>query len=315
MKAMSLTEVYRELSEWFREFSDKISINARNKLAHLIVELDTAITVNKQAWDQDNIDICLASLHRLEPNFQYDRCSVEHLLYLRDFLTIKQLCILLDVKEGTLDSRIRHAKRTKEKPNKLSDTELPTDIESIKKMSNEEFSDIALMQGRLSALKALSSSNIEITKWILTSNSDQKVKDVDKMWQLCKDFLAWWTGPCIHKMVRKITQARPPFDAKVLMAEVADEEYTELVRKYQEAKPRVEIPMEIPMGKLVEKAKRRGKEKWTRKREEKEAKLLKASSSTAPIPTENAESVLNSVEEGHVDVTPNSTPDTSGARE
>jgi len=300
MKAMSLTEVKHELSQCFKESSDKIPVNVRNKLAHLIVELDTAITVNKQAWDQDNIDICLASLHRLEPNFQYDRCSVEHLLYLRDFLTIKQLSILLDVKEGTLDSRIRHAKRTKENPTKLSDPVLPdnVDIASIRNMSNEDFLNLASMQARLTVIKALSSANVtqfsvEMAKQILIGERDQKVKDVEKMWQLCKDWLAWWAGDCIPKMVRKITQARPPFDAKVLMAEVADDKYDELKRKYREVKPREETPWEA----VVKKAKRRGKIKDTRKMEEQEEKLLKASSSTAPNEAGNAESPFKSASE------------------
>jgi len=299
MKAMSLNEVNDELSRCFKESSDKIPVHVRNKLAHLIVELDTAITVNRQAWDQDNIDICLASLHRLEPNFQYDRCKVEHLLYLRDFLTIKQLCILLDVKEGTLDKRIRYAKRTKEKSTKLSDTELPTDIESIKEMSNEEFWRMASLEGRLTIIRALSKGNTDIAKQVMISERDQKQRELEVMWQLCRDWLAWWTGPCIHKLSRKIAQSRPPFDVKVLAAEVADEEYTELVRKYREVKPRVETTLELDDG-IVKKAKRRGKWKEVRQREEKEAKLLKASGSTAPNEVENALSPESSANEEDV---------------
>jgi hypothetical protein len=181
----------------------------------------------------------------------------------------------------------------------FSDTELPADVEYIKNMSNEDFLNLASMQARLTVIKALSSANVtqfsvEMAKQILIGERDQKVKDVEKMWQLCKDWLAWWAGDCIPKMVRKITQARPPFDAKVLMAEVADDKYDELKRKYREVKPREETPWEA----VVKKAKRRGKIKDTRKMEEKEEKLLKASSSTAPTLTENAESASNSVDEG-----------------
>jgi len=271
---------------------------AETDLDELLEEFQKALGGYHKEVDRSNLKSCLETT-RLLKNFQWHNLvkKGEHILAFLDFFTREELAILFNVKKGTLDARMFHL-HGKGKFKTFSDTELPADVEYIKNMSNEEFLSLASMQARLTVIKALSTANVtqfsvEMAKQILIGERDQKVKDVEKMWQLCKDFLAWWTGDCIPRLVRKITQSRPPYDAKVLAAEVADDKYDELKRKYREVKPREETPWEA----VVKKAKRRGKIKDTRKMEEQEEKLLKASSSTAPNEAGNAESPFKSASE------------------
>jgi hypothetical protein len=287
------------LYEKFKAFGQRYRFTSRKAetdFDELLEELQKAIGRFHKEVDKRDVISCLEAIHLLK-NINWSRCTDQHVVVFLDIFTKEELSVLFGVTTKTIYSKIGNIQR-KGKPTTFSDTELPADIESIKNMSNEEFLNLASMQARLTVIKALSSANVtqfsvEMAKQILIGERDQKVKDVEKMWQLCKDWLAWWASDCIPKMVRKITQARPPFDAKVLMAEVADDKYDELKKKYREVKPREETPWDG----MVKKAKRRGKWKEVRQREEKEAKLLKASSSTAPIPSENAESASNSVGE------------------
>jgi hypothetical protein len=276
--------------------NEKLTKRQEETLDLFLEEFQKALSGYHKEVDRSNVNSCLEAISLLK-NFHWHNIVKKdgHILAFLDFYTPEELSILFNVKLITVRAKIQNIQRAR-KSTTLSDIELPIDIESIKKMTDEEFSNLASAQARLTVIKALSTSNvtqfsIEMAKQILIGERDQRVKELDKMWQLCKDWLAWWTGECIPKLVKKITQSRPPFDAKVLAAEVADEKYTELVRKYQEVKPRVETPLD----EMVKKAKRRGKWKEVRKREEKEAKLLKASSSSAP--TGDGESLETSVNE------------------
>ena len=294
MNAMSLNETCNELRQWEKEFATPVSAKGRNRFAHLVLALDTAITVNQQSLDKDNIKVCLSAIAHLK-NMKWSRCKDEHLIVFMDFFTKDEIALLFGIKVGSVYAQAQYIKK-KERKGGTGSLELSEDIDSIKNMSEEEFNSLLRVQTRLSALKSLSSSNVDITKWVLTNERDQKFKELANMWQLCKDWLVWWTGECIPKLVKRIAQSRPPFDVKILAAEVADDKYNELVKKYQEVKPRVEVSQDMP-DEVVKTAKRRGKWKEVRQREEKEAKLLKASTSTVPLQTENAESPLNSASE------------------
>lgn len=293
---MSLNEACNELRQWGTEFLAPISAKGKNRLAHFILALDTAITVNQQSLDKDNIKVCLSAIAHLK-NMKWSRCKDEHLIVFMDFFTKDEIALLFGIKVGSVYAQAQYIKKKMTKRGAESlEPSAGTDL--IKDMSEEEFSGLLRVQTRLSALKSLSSSNVEITKWMLTNERDQKFKELESMWQLCKDWLVWWTGECIPKLVKRIAQSRPPFDVKILAAEVADDKYNELVKKYQEVKPRVDVSQEMP-DEVVKTAKRRGKWKEVRQREEKEAKLLKASTSIVPPQTESAESASNSVgEEG-----------------
>lgn len=277
MKPITLTEVYNEFNQWSKECSGKLPTKDRNKLAHLVLTLDTAITNNQQSLEKDNIKVCLETIHRLK-NFTWPRCKDEHLLAFLDFLTSEEVAILLGVHIKTIYTEISNIKRR----GKKLDLHGSVDIESIQKMTHEEFQEVLRMRARLTQLEALGSpglAGIQVAKEVLIGDRNQRVRDVEAMWALVKEFLAWITGEFIPALMKKISHAKWPFDVKVLVAEVLNEKYKELVRKYQEVKPKEETPWD----EVEKKAKRRGKLKPTRKIEEKEAKLLKASGSIAPI--------------------------------
>ncbi len=288
MKAMSLTEVYYELSQCSKEAPVD-----RNKLAHLVNELDAAIAVNKQSWDQDNIEICLATLHRLEPTFQYDRCSDEHLFVLGDFLPLSKLSILLGVKVGTLDAKIRNA-RKRRKSTGLPDSGHQIDIESVRKMSSEEYDRALELEARMTQMLAVRSQGlpgVQVARDVLINRRNRQQREVENMWELCRDYLAWVTGDFVSAVMKKFASAKPPFDAKVLIAEALDDKYDDLKRKYQTVKP-VE---DQPWDEVVKKAKRRGKDKHTRKHQRKEERMSNLAGSTVPTRVENAGSPSNNV--------------------
>jgi len=294
MKAMSLTEFYHALSQWSKECMGRLSGNDRNKFNHLITELDTIITVTQRTMDKDDINNALETISRLK-SIKWPRFREEHLSF-RDFLNVEEFAILFDVKPKTLQSREGNINR-KGKSIKSSYGGLtPAETESIEKMSDEDFDRELELSARVRQIESVRSPGlpgVQVARDVLINKRNRQQKEVGQMWALAKDFLAWMTGVFIPAATKKFSNTRPPFDVKVLVSEVLGEEYTELKRKYQEVKPREDTPWEV----IEKKAKRRGKLKPTRKIEEREAKLLKAGSSSAPPPIENAESLSTPVSE------------------
>jgi hypothetical protein len=168
--------------------------------------------------------------------------------------------------------------------------------DKIRKMSGEEFSRLVAIEARITIVNALAGGNIDMAKQILISERDKKQKELEGMWALCKDFLAWVTGDFVSSVMKKFTAAKPPFDVKVLISEALDDKYDDLRKKYQIVRPTEDEPWD----EVVKKAKRRGKLKPTRKIQEKEEKLLRVGGST--VVSENVESTSINVENNLQDV-------------
>lgn len=302
---MTLDDALKKLIEWGGQSSTLPKLKAQDwqRFNRIVVEIDDSIASFKRNLDLSAIEICFKKIAEVR-NIHSSIFRKEYLPTLLDMrLTCEDIANIFQMSPKTIYAYKQDLKKSG-KGISWAILDLPLDIEGIEKMSSEEFARFTSNQARLTVIKALSSPNItqfsiDIAKQILISERDQKVRDVEKMWQLCKDWLAWWTGVCIPKLTKKISQARPPFDVKVLAAEVADEKYDEMVKKYREVKPHEETPLE----KSIKEAKRRGggKHKWKKDRKVSGSSVL----------TESAELPEPSVSEESVDSPPSSEMDTS----
>jgi len=289
---MTLGDCYDELVQWSREVN--VSFTSRSKLVKLLEQFETALIASKQEVDLTSVDACLKKVAQVLNIHKgvYKTWHIPTLLDLR--FSADNMASLYGISPTTAYAGIKAVKQGSVKSPTGPQQGLDTDVEKarIEAMSEEDFRKELLLGMRIKLLEGLQSKSpatLQLAMNILNNERDRQRQELSKMWALTKDFLAWITGTFIPAAVRKFSTVKPPFDAKVLVAEVLDDEYTKLLRQYREIKPQVSEPLD----EIVKKAKRRGKWKENRVRENKEERREKLASSSAS--NENAESALPSV--------------------
>ena len=273
---------------------------AETDLDELLEEFQKTLGGYHKEVDRSNINSCLEGT-RLLKNFQWHNLVKKegHILAFLDFFTREELSILFNVRKGTLDARMANLLRKGRSP-RVIDPSISDDPDQIGAMSEDEFNREMELNVRLKALaiikdEKVNQGTVELIKQVLITSRERKIENVGKMFNLLRKLLTWFTGAFLPAFTKKVAYVLkvPHERIQILAAEVLDDEYAVLVREFKEIK----VEDNVPLDNLVKKAKRRGKLKWTRKAEEKEEKLLRASSSTAPNEAGNAESPFKSASE------------------
>ena len=290
-----LYEKFKAFRQHYR-FAPK---KAETDLDGLLEEFQKLLGGYHKEVDRKNLNSCLEGTC-LRKNFHWHNLVNKdgHILAFLDFYTREELSILFNVKRNTLDAKMNNINRK----GKTRDVDPSTseDPDAVGAMSEDEFNREMELNVRLKALAIIkdpkvSQGTVELIKQVMIVSRERKIENVGKMFNLLRKLLSWFTGAFLPAFTRKVAYVLqvPHERIQILASEVLDDEYMVLVREFKEMK----VEENIPLDNLVKKAKRRGKLKWTRKAEEKEEKLLKASSFTAPNEAENAESTLNSASE------------------